>query len=60
MALEIDEGLTFREIMSEAEKAVTDAVLCKHGGCVNDTMRDLGISKWLWYRVRGHRTERHQ
>ena len=52
VALEMDAGATFREIMAEAGKAVTDAVLRKHGGCVNDAMRDLGISKWLWYRLR--------
>ena len=52
VALEIDEGVGFREIMAEAGKAVSDAVLRKHGGCVRDAMRDLGISKWLWYRLR--------
>jgi hypothetical protein len=52
VALEIDEGVTFREIMAEAGKAVTDAVVRKHGNCVNDAMRDLGISKDIWYRVR--------
>jgi len=37
---------------SSVGKAVTDAVLRKHGGCVSDAMRDLGISKWLSCRLR--------
>ena len=52
VALEINEGVTFREIMAQAGKAVTDAVLRKHRGCVNDAMRDFGVSRWLWYRAR--------
>jgi hypothetical protein len=45
VAAETDDGMRFRGIMTEAGKAVTGAVLRKHGGCVNDVMRDLGISK---------------
>ena len=60
MALEIDDCMPFRAIMAEVGKTVADAVLHKHGGCVSDAARDLGISKWLWYRVRGQRAERRQ
>ena len=38
--------------MGAAKTAVTDAALRKHGGCVNDAIQELGISKWLWYRLR--------
>ena len=51
VALEIDDGVPFRAIMAEVGRAVAGAVLQKHGGRVNDAMRELGISKWLWYRA---------
>ena len=44
VALEIDEGVTFREVMAEAGKAVTDAVLRKHGGRVADRLRDVRMA----------------
>jgi len=49
--VEFDGRTPFRQIMKEVGKAVTDAVLKGHAGSVNDAMRDLGVSKWLWYRA---------
>ena len=43
--------MPFRAIMAEVGKAVADAVLGKHGGRVDDAIRELGVSKCAWYRI---------
>ena len=50
--LEIADGTRFRGITTEVGKAVTDAVIREHDGCVSVAMRELGVSKDVWYRVR--------
>jgi hypothetical protein len=50
VALEFDDSTLFRAIMAGVGRTVADAVLDMHGGCVNDAMRDLGVSRWLGHR----------
>ena len=52
VALEIDDGVPFREIRAEVGKAVARAVLSKHDGRVADAVRELGVSGYVWYRIR--------
>ena len=52
LALEIDHGDSFKDIMQQVGKAVTDAVLARHNGCATAAMRELGMSSSAWYRMR--------
>ena len=48
----LDGSRALDEVVAEVERAVTDALLRKNDGRVIETMRELGVTKDVWYRIR--------
>ena len=46
-------GRSYKEIMRRIGRDLTDAALREHGGKAGEAMRALGMSKDVWYRIRG-------
>lgn len=52
LSIEFSAGCSYRDVMAQVERAITDAALQRHDGHVGRAMAALGMGKDVWYRVR--------
>jgi len=52
VGIQVDDGVALPVIVAQVERAVTESTLRKHGGNIAEAIRELGVSKSAWYRVR--------